>query len=108
MLRKDNWKLVYDMQGDGQLYNLKKDPAETRNLFGNAKYAAEQMELLQDMLAWELRMQDPLPLPHPNKTRDYGFKRDPHNYWSPYRDESQLKLEKNLKSDDSLLNKSRT
>lgn len=95
MLRKGDWKLVYDMQGSGQLYNLKEDPAEIQNLFGNAIFAAIQMELLQDMMAWELRTQDPLPLPHQTPKRHYGFKRDPENYWSPYKDEPERKLKDN-------------
>lgn len=96
-LRKGDWKLVYDMQGSGQLYNLKDDPAEVRNLFGSPNFAAKQMELLKDMMAWELRTQDPLPLPHPTKTRHYGFKRDPENYWAPYKDEPKRKLKENIK-----------
>jgi arylsulfatase A-like enzyme len=98
MLRKDDWKLVYDMQGSGQLYDLKSDPMEVHDLFGDARFAATQMDLLQDMMTWELRMQDPLPLPHPNKERKYGFKRDPKNYWAPYKDEPARKLKKNLKN----------
>ncbi|MEO5998897.1 MAG: sulfatase-like hydrolase/transferase [Chitinophagaceae bacterium] len=89
MLRKDGWKLIYDMQGKGELYNLANDPAEIKNLFANKTYVNKQMELMQDMLGWELRTQDPLPLPHPSKGRKYGFKRDPKNYWSPYRDKPQ-------------------
>ena len=37
--------------------------------------------LLAELLAWTLRVQDPLPLP---RTR-YAMKTDPRNYWSPYR-----------------------
>lgn len=99
MLRKDDWKLIYDMQGTGQLYNLVKDPTEIKNLFTDKIYLNKKAELLQDMLAWELRMQDPLPLPHPTKARHYGFKRDPKNYWSPYKDEPQRKLKDNLMPD---------
>jgi arylsulfatase A-like enzyme len=107
MIRKGDWKLVYDMQGNGQLYDLKKDPSEIKNLFGNTGFASRQMELLQDLLAWELRLQDPLPLPHPNNTRRYGYKRDPHNYWAPYQKQPQLKLKKNLALDDSLIKANR-
>lgn len=96
MLRKGDWKLVYDMQGKGELYNLVTDPAEIKNLFGNKNYAAKQMELLQDMMGWELRTQDPLPLPHPTKARHYGYKHDPRNYWSPYKNEPDRKLKTNL------------
>lgn len=98
MLRKGDWKLVDDMQGSGQLYNLKKDPAEIHNLFGDAKYAAKQMELLEDMMGWELRTQDPLPLPHATPKRHYGFKRDPENYWAPYRNEPEQELKENVKN----------
>lgn len=98
MLRKDDWKLVYDMQGSGQLYNLSKDPVELHNLWGNKNYSSKQLELLQDMMAWELRTQDPLPLPRPTNSRHYGFKKDPRNYWSPYKDEPERKLKENLKN----------
>ena len=83
MLRKDDWKLVYDMQGRGQLYHLLNDPAEIINLYNREEYKNQQMELLQDMMAWELRTQDPLPLPR----RRYIYRRDPRNYWMPYRSE---------------------
>lgn len=96
MLRKGDWKLVYDMQGNGQLYDLIKDQGEVHNLFGDLSVASKQMELLQDLLTWELRSQDPLPMPHPSKDRRYGFKRDPKNYWSPYRDEPTHRLQKKL------------
>jgi arylsulfatase A-like enzyme len=81
MLRKGAWKLEYDMQGRGQLYDLAKDPAELDNLFGKAEYAELRGELVEELLAWVLRAQDPLPLPR----RRYVMKTDPRNYWSPYR-----------------------
>ncbi len=81
MLRKDEWKLIFDMQGAGQLYNLTKDPVELKNLYNEPEYAEIKQELMADLMAWTLRTQDPLPLP---RTR-YIMKTDPHNYWSPYR-----------------------
>ncbi len=93
MLRKDDWKLVYDMQGSCQLYHLTTDNEELTNLFGNPKYLKKLDELLRDLMTWDLRMQDPLPLPHPTAARKYGFKRDTFNYWTPYKD----KPSKNLK-----------
>jgi len=98
MLRKGDWKLVYDMQGSGQLYNLTADPTEIHNLFGDAKFVAKRMELLEDMMTWELRTQDPLPLPNATRDRHYGFKRDPENYWAPYKDEPDRKLKENVKN----------
>ena len=62
--------------GKGELYNLKKDPFELNNLFGQNKFVNEQNSLLVKLLSWELRLQDPLPLP---RTR-YHFKRNPNNY----------------------------
>ncbi len=76
MIRKDDWKLVLDNYGNGELYNLKTDSSETDNLFGQKKHTAVQTELLTNLLAWELRLQDPLPLPR----RRYHFKQNPYNY----------------------------
>ncbi|MDF3076978.1 MAG: sulfatase [Sphingobacteriaceae bacterium] len=98
MLRKGDWKLVYDMQGSGQMYNLAKDPSEVKNLYDDKLYRDKQMELLQALMTWELRNQDPLPLPHPNKVRTYGFKTDPRNYYAPYKDEPERKLKANIEA----------
>ncbi|MGN0188469.1 MAG: sulfatase [Candidatus Cryptobacteroides sp.] len=76
MVRKGDWKLIMDSYGNGELYNLGKDRSEIRNLFGIKKYAKIQDELLREMLSWELRLQDPLPVPG----RRYSFKRDKYNY----------------------------
>ncbi len=84
MLRKGDWKLHFDMQGRAQLYNLKEDPVELNNLFGSPETAAIEGELLADLLAWSLRAQNPLPLPNLR----YRMKRDPRNFWAPYRDPS--------------------
>ncbi len=81
MLRQGDWKLVFDMQGAGQLYHLAKDPAELKNLYDDSDCAAIRQELLAELLAWTLRVQDPLPLPR----RRYVMKTDPRNYWAPYR-----------------------
>lgn len=76
MVRKGDWKLVMDQNGRGELYNLKEDPVEINNLYGNKKHAATQMELLEELLTWNLRLQDPLPVPR----NRYHFKRNPENY----------------------------
>ncbi|MDD9955283.1 MAG: sulfatase-like hydrolase/transferase [Anaerolineaceae bacterium] len=82
MLRRGDWKLLFDMQGRGQLYNLAQDPVELNDLYDDPACAAIRGELLAELLAWTLRAQDPLP--HPR--RRYRFKSDPRNYWSPYRE----------------------
>ena len=63
MVRKGNWKLVYDMEGAGQLYDLESCPGEVSNLYGRPEHAEKQTELLEDLLSWRLRVEDPLPLP---------------------------------------------
>ena len=76
MLRKGDWKLVYDMTGHGELYDVSKDPMEMDNLFGKPKFAEKQAEMVADLLKWELATEDPLPIPR----KRYHFKRYPHNY----------------------------
>jgi arylsulfatase A-like enzyme len=82
MLRKSDWKLEFDMQGKGQLYNLVKDPVELKNLYDDGSVSEVRNQMLADLMAWTLRAQDPLPLPR----NRYVMKTDPRNYWSPYRD----------------------
>ena len=77
MLRKDDWKLVFDMQGRGQLYNLSFDPVELENLYDNPEYKGVRCEMLAEAFAWCLRAQDPLPIPR----RRYIMKTDTRNYW---------------------------
>lgn len=81
MVRKDDWKLIFDMQGRGQLYHLSDDPVELNNLYGHPECAEVQAEMMAELMTWILRAQDPLPYPH----RRYQFKSDPHNYWEPHR-----------------------
>lgn len=79
MVRKGDWKLAFDMQGHGQLYNLKMDPAEVENLWDDKSTTSKRLELIEDLLTWRLRVEDPLPLPR----RRYVMKRGPHGYWTP-------------------------
>lgn len=81
MVRKGDWKLVYDMQGDGQLYHLREDPYELDNRYGQPGVEAIQAELVAELATWLLRVQDPLPYPKDK----YRMKTDPRNYWTPYR-----------------------
>jgi len=76
MVRKDDWKLVLDSYGRGELYNLKTDPSEIKNLYNKKQYASKQMELLEELMTWELRVQDPLPVPR----NRYHFKQNSYNY----------------------------
>ncbi len=76
MLRKGDWKLVYDMDGNGQLYNLKNDPSELNNLFNSKANRKVRSEMVECLLRWDVSIQDPLPLPR----HRYRFKRNEHNY----------------------------
>jgi len=78
MVRRGDWKLVFDMEGNGQLYNLTADPSELDDLYGQPAVAEIQGELQAELLTWMLRTQDPLP--HPR--RRYVFKSHPRNYWT--------------------------
>ena len=84
MVRMGDWKLVYDMMGYGQLYNLKEDPCELHNLFGESAVTAKQGELMAELAMWVIRAQDSLPTgPQNNK---YQTKWSTvHNWYSPYR-----------------------
>jgi len=81
MVRKGDWKLLFDMQGNGQLYNLVEDPVELYNLYFDPQYRDIKQELHEELMAWSLRAQDSIPAPR----RRYSVKTDPHNYWSPHR-----------------------
>ena len=52
MVRKDDWKLVLDNYGRGELYNLKADPSEINNLYNKKKYSSKQIELLEELMTW--------------------------------------------------------
>jgi arylsulfatase A-like enzyme len=61
MVRKGKWKLIYDVLGRGELYDLERDPGELDNLFGDPQHAAKQSEMLAELLYWTIRTEDPLP-----------------------------------------------
>ncbi|HET6452919.1 MAG TPA: sulfatase-like hydrolase/transferase [Armatimonadota bacterium] len=71
MVRKGNWKLVFDMDGRGQLYDLTSDLSELANLYDEPELIEKRSELLAELLRWRLRVEDPLPLPR----KRYVFKR---------------------------------
>lgn len=55
MVRKGDWKLIYDMMGYGQLYHLAADPGEIDNLFGHPDAAAMQAQLTSELTRWLIR-----------------------------------------------------
>lgn len=72
MVRKGDWKLIFDMEGNGRLYDLVNDPLELKNLFNEERFVATKIEMLEELLKWEIVTGDPLPLPR----RRYYFKRN--------------------------------
>lgn len=80
VVRMGEWKLLYDMMGYAQLYNLATDPCELKNLFGESSVASVQMQLLEELLMWTIRSQDTLPM------AKYKVKWPrQHNWYAPYR-----------------------
>jgi arylsulfatase A-like enzyme len=83
MVRMGDWKLIYDMMGYGQLYNVATDPEELNNLFNKLGAEAEQASLMAELLMWTIRTQDSLP-EGAYKTKWPGD----HNWYAPYREGS--------------------
>jgi choline-sulfatase len=52
MVRTDRWKLNYYASGEGELYDLRNDPGEERNLFTDSAYATTVSELKGRLLDW--------------------------------------------------------
>ncbi len=56
MARTDEWKLVHFLDEPfGQLFNLKRDPEETRNLWDDPNSQEAKRELLDALLHWRMR-----------------------------------------------------
>lgn len=80
MVRKGHWKLLFEVTGRGELYNLAGDPAELNNLYDDPEYAAVRTELLEELLRWTIRTEDDLP------TAKYVPKRVPRNWQAAMRE----------------------
>jgi arylsulfatase A-like enzyme len=86
MVRMGDWKLVYDMMGYGQLYDLSRDPCELTNLFGQAQYEKRQSSLMAELAMWTIRVQDSLPTgPQNRKYQTKWPAASDHNWYAPYR-----------------------
>ena len=62
MVRTPDWKLVRHYKSDGldELYDLKNDPGETRNLYNAAKGNGAKTGLQEKLDAWMKEVNDPL------------------------------------------------
>ena len=84
MVRMGKWKLIYDMMGYGQLYDLDKDPDELDNLFGQPRVATDQAALMAELLMWTIRNEDSLPTGPQFKKYQTKWPGG-HNWYAPYR-----------------------
>ena len=58
MVRSQDWKLVHFLdQPDGQLFDLKADPAEINNLWSHSQFSYKRQELLNVLREWRIRSQ---------------------------------------------------
>jgi choline-sulfatase len=67
MIRTGEWKLVRHHHANllDELYNLKDDPDETRNLYNQPAHRAARDELQRRLSAWQQAIDDPLPARRP-------------------------------------------
>lgn len=84
MVRMGDWKLVYDMMGYGQLYNLRNDPCELKSLFNRPEVAKVQADLMAELAMWMIRLQDSLPT-GPQSAKYQTKWSTQHNWYAPYR-----------------------
>jgi len=61
MVRRDEWKLVFDMMGRGQLYDVESDPGELNNLFDDPSVRDVRLQMVEELLKWTIRTEDDLP-----------------------------------------------
>jgi len=62
MIRTREWKLVRRTADVCELYDLRADPQELCNIYGDARYGAVRAELESRLLDWYLRTADVVPL----------------------------------------------
>ncbi|QDP97081.1 sulfatase-like hydrolase/transferase [Microlunatus elymi] len=74
MLRRGDHKLIMDLNGSGELYDLARDPGELINLFDDPAHRATRDQLSADLIRWMIRIADDLP------TGNYAPKAAPHNW----------------------------
>lgn len=79
MLRQGRWKLLYDVTGRGELYDLEEDPMELVDRWHDPQVRDVRAELTERLLWWATRVVDDLP-----RAR-YEPRRAPRNYYAPFR-----------------------
>jgi len=62
MIRRGDWKLTWDMMGNGELYNVTRDYYELTNLYRDPGSKEIRDQLIAELLTWTIRTQDDLPV----------------------------------------------
>lgn len=62
MIRTLDYKLIRRTSGENELYDLKNDPKELKNLYNEPEYNSIKLELEGKMLDWYIRTSDVVPL----------------------------------------------
>ena len=62
MIRTRDWKLVRHQGGDigDELFNLRADPGELKNLFDMPAHARTQRRLQNQLTVWQRSLNDPI------------------------------------------------
>ena len=68
MVRTARYKYVYCPREGDELYDLKEDPSEIKNLASSPEMKAVEAELKEMLLAWLLRTSDTVPLKHDKRS----------------------------------------
>ncbi|MGC9450219.1 MAG: sulfatase-like hydrolase/transferase [Oceanipulchritudo sp.] len=55
MVRTGDWKLVIRETGGNELFNMREDPCEMENLYGDPRYDSVVMDLQLQLIEWTLR-----------------------------------------------------
>lgn len=61
MVRTAEWKYIYRAEGDCELYDMKQDPKERKNLIGDGRYVSVVADLQLRLLAWYQKTADVVP-----------------------------------------------
>jgi hypothetical protein len=61
MLRMGSWKLLFDHEGHGELYDLCSDPMELNDRWNDPGCSSQRQRLVEELLRWTIRTEDDLP-----------------------------------------------
>lgn len=70
MARSTSHKLIYRMNDESELYDLKEDPTELRNRWGDPQYADIQSKMMEQILHWSIETSDVIPFEKDSRNFD--------------------------------------